>query len=101
MEREEFIKRLTELRVSKGVSAREMSLSVGMSENYINRMENGASLPTMSNFFYICEYLGITPKEFFDTDSGVNIKNRELYDLIMKLPEKQVASVTEMIKSML
>lgn len=67
MEREDFVRRLTELRVSKGVSAREMSLSVGMSENYINRLENGASLPTLSNFFYLCEYLGVSPKEFFDT----------------------------------
>ena len=29
MEREEFIKRLVELRMKKGVSARDMSLSIG------------------------------------------------------------------------
>ena len=25
-----------------------------------------ASLPAMQSFFYICEYLGVTPQEFFD-----------------------------------
>ena len=64
---DDFIKeRLSALRSKKGVSARSMSLSIGQSENYINIIENGYSLPSMTAFFYICEYLGITPKEFFD-----------------------------------
>ena len=61
MEREDFIKRLTELRMNKGVSAREMSLAIGQSEGYINNVENGVNLPSMTVFFYICEYLGVTP----------------------------------------
>lgn len=61
-----FINRLTQLRMQKGVSARDMSLSIGQSESYINKIENGASLPSMSTFFYICEYFGITPAEFFE-----------------------------------
>ena len=39
MEKEAFIKRLTELRMSQGVSARDMSLSLGQSESYINKPE--------------------------------------------------------------
>jgi hypothetical protein len=35
----------------------------------INNIENGINLPSMQAFFYICEYLEITPKEFFDTDT--------------------------------
>ena len=61
--------RIAELRLQKGVSARDMSLSLGQSVSYINKIENGKSLPSMMGFFYICEYLGITPKEFFDTDN--------------------------------
>ena len=34
--------------------------------NYINNVENKKTLPSMQSFFYICEYLGVTPKEFFD-----------------------------------
>ena len=64
---EDFVpERLAKLRTQKGVSARDMSLSLGQTNNYINNIENKKSLPAMQSFFYICEYLGVTPQEFFD-----------------------------------
>ena len=66
----DFIKdRLAKLRQDKDISARELSLQLGQSSSYINAIENGNSLPSMSMFLYICEYLKITPKELFDVDS--------------------------------
>ena len=44
-----------------------MSLSIGQNTGYINSIESGKNFPTMKNFFYICEYLHITPKEFLKT----------------------------------
>lgn len=64
---QEFSERLTKLRLKKGVSARDMSLTLGQSESYINRIESQKMLPSMSVFFYICDYFGITPEEFFAT----------------------------------
>ena len=61
-----FSQRLSELRTQKGVSARDMSLSLGQCESYINKIENHKSLPSMNVFFYICDYLDIQPKDFFD-----------------------------------
>ena len=59
---EEFFRqRLAQLRMAKGISARDMSLSLGQSQSYINKIENGMTFPSMQNFFYICEYLGISP----------------------------------------
>ena len=58
--------RLAKLRMQKGVSARDMSLSLGQANNYINNIENKKALPSMQAFFYICEYLKVTPQEFFD-----------------------------------
>ena len=69
LNKQEFSRRLAALRINKGVSARDMSLSIGQSAGYINNIENGINLPSMQAFFYICEYLEITPKEFFDTDT--------------------------------
>lgn len=66
---EQFVKRLIQLRQDKGVSARDMSLSIGQSEAYINRIENQKMLPSMTVFFYICDYFGITPAEFFKEDA--------------------------------
>ena len=58
--------RLSKLRIQKGVSARDMSLTLGKANNYINNLEKGKALPSMKSFFYICECLGVTPQEFFD-----------------------------------
>ena len=63
-----FALRISKLRTQKGVSARDMSLSIGQNAGYINNIETGKALPSMTSFFYICEYLDITPQEFFDAD---------------------------------
>ena len=62
----QFALRLSQLRTNKGVSAREMSLDIGQNPAYINNIETGKAFPSMMGFFYICEYLQITPVEFFD-----------------------------------
>ena len=72
--------RLAKLRMQKGVSARDMSLSLGQANNYINNIENKKSLPAMQSFFYICEYLGITPQEFFNEDNNYPILLQAVID---------------------
>lgn len=62
--KEAFSKRLVQLRMAKGVSARDMSLSLGQNPGYINSIENNKTFPSMSNFFEICDYLNITPMDF-------------------------------------
>lgn len=74
MYHKQFIERLTQLRLAKGVSARDMSLSLGQNSGYINNIECGKALPSMTVFFYICDYFNISPKEFFEFD----IANPEL-----------------------
>lgn len=99
MEREEFTARLVKLRMNKGVSARDMSLSLGQSENYINEIENGKAYPSMQAFFYICDYFNITPQEFFDTDrpdpSGSNL----LVQRIRGLAPDKLRIISTMIDS--
>ena len=90
MEKEEFIKRLTQLRLQKGVSARDMSLSIGQSAGYINNIENGVNLPSMAAFFYICDYLGISPRAFFDTQTTAPSKASELLEVAKTLEPEQL-----------
>ena len=48
---EDFVpERLAKLRTQKGVSARDMSLSLGQANNYINNIENKKSLPAIEFF---------------------------------------------------
>lgn len=90
MEREDFCKRLTQLRMNRGVSARDMSLSIGQSPNYIIGIEGGKNYPSMETFFYICDYFGITPKEFFDINSTNPTKATELMEIVKSMPNEQL-----------
>ena len=90
IERADFAKRLTELRINKGVSARDMSLSIGQSPGYINNIENGVNFPSMAVFFYICDYLSITPMEFFDFDTANPSKVNELLNAAKGLSTDQL-----------
>lgn len=84
-----FSQRLSELRTQKGVSARDMSLSLGQCESYINKIENQKSLPSMNVFFYICDYLDIQPKDFFDISIECPTTTNELLAKMIKLNPKQ------------
>ena len=100
MQKEDFIKRLTELRMNKGVSAREMSLSIGQSEGYINNVENGVNLPSMTVFFYICDYLNVTPTEFFDISLKSPTKSNELLEASKNLNSEQLEHLIAIAKGL-
>ena len=100
MEREDFVKRLIELRTNKGVSARDMSLSIGQSAGYINNIENGVNYPSMTVFFYICEYLGVTPKDFFDVEIVNPTKAHELFNAAKGLSNEQLDSLLAIAKGL-
>jgi transcriptional regulator with XRE-family HTH domain len=64
---ENFVReRITQLRLQKGVSEYKMSYDLGHSRGYINNISSGKALPSMAEFFAICEYFAITPIEFFN-----------------------------------
>lgn len=100
MDKELFTKRLVELRQNKGVSARDMSLSIGQSTGYINNIENGVNYPSMTMFFYICDYLGVTPKEFFDTETTNPTKSRELLSAANRLSSEQLDHLIAIAKGL-
>lgn len=94
---EMFAHRLTQLRMQKGVSARDMSLSLGQNHGYINSIESGKTFPTMTNFFYICEYLHITPKEFFDVDANDPEALRGMIANLKKLDPEEFDALSKIV----
>ena len=96
----EFQTRLAQLREKKGVSARDMSLSIGQNPGYINNIETGKALPSMSGFFYICEYLQLSPKDFFDIDAKNPEKLNELIKELKRLDDKQLDSIASIVQGL-
>ncbi len=95
-----FAERLAQLREQNGASAREMSLSIGMSKSNINNIENRKNLPSMRVFFYICEFLNISPKEFFDFDNPEPELINEIMSDLKELSPKKLEIVAALIKEL-
>lgn len=96
----EFVReRITQLRLQKGVSEYRMSYDLGHSRGYINNISSGKSLPSMLEFFAICEYFDITTIEFFNekisdpklmrkTIEGLDQLDSEDLELVQKTVER-------------
>ena len=95
-----FPERLAQLRNKKGVSARDMSLSLGQSENYINMIENRKAYPSMTVFFYICEYLNITPQEFFESGNKNPVKLNDIIADLKNLDDNSLTHIAGVIKGL-
>lgn len=91
----EFSLRLAKLRTQKGVSARDMSLSMGQNPGHINNIETGKSMPSLSGFFYICDYLDITARDFFDDGNEYPEQLRAVFqDMQKKVLTAQTEEIT-------
>jgi len=98
---ESFIRnRITELRIQNGVSEYKMSLDMGHSKSYIQSISSGKALPSLSEFLYICEYLHVTPKEFFDTGDSYPQLTHNFYEITRKLPADDIRMLTQLAERM-
>lgn len=88
---ESFIRdRISILRMKKGISEYKMSLDLGHSKSYIQSISSGKSLPSLPELLYICEYLGVTPKEFFDDSISEPLLVNELYNLTKEMNKEDL-----------
>lgn len=101
MDEKDFSLRLAQLREKKGVSARDMSLSIGQNPGYINNIESGKSMPSLSGIFYICDYLDITPSEFFDLESQNPTRLNDVVKDLKRLNDKQLEAISTIIKDII
>lgn len=101
MYEEEFPARLARLRAKEGVPSREMSLSIGQNPGYISNIECGKALPSMSVFFCICEYLNVSPGDFFETENENPEKIQTLVKNLKQLDEEQLGTISELFQGLL
>lgn len=101
MNEKAFALRLAQLREKKGVSARDMSLSIGQNPGYINNIESGKSAPSLAGLFYICEYLNITPKDFFDLDAENPDRLNAIIRDLKRLNDQQLTLVEALVKNII
>lgn len=77
-----------------------MSRMLGMADNYIASIENRKTYPSMELFGYICEYLEITPQEFFEEANDCPERLRELMAEAQKLSPDSLELVLNIVRKM-
>lgn len=94
---EKFIRdRITALRIKKGVSEYKMSLDLGHSKSYIQSISSGKALPSLSELLYICDYLEVTPSDFFDSDADNPALVNKLISIAKRLSEEDLTALVSM-----
>ena len=98
---EQFIRdRISSLRQEKQISERKMSLDLGHSTSYIRSITSGRALPSMSEFLYICEYLGVTPMEFFNEERKTTLTQQEAIEHIYSMSDEDIRLLIGFIERM-
>lgn len=101
MDYEHFVaERIQQLRARKGVSSYIMSYEMGRGKNYMKNIESGQSNPSWPMFFCICEYLDITPKEFFNIDDPAPNQTRDFMTIFQDLSEENRQIVLSLIEKL-
>lgn len=93
--------RITQLRLQKDVSEYKMSYDLGHSRGYINNISSGKTLPSMTEFFAICDYFGISPVEFFDTTTANPKLSRSVLEAMEQLDEDDLELTLTNVKRLL
>jgi len=92
--------RIIQLRLQKKASARDMSLSIGQNNNYINQIEGEKSLPSLQALFYICEYFNITPQQFFDEGNNYPVRLEKLVEGLKKLDDTSLSHIEWLVNAL-
>ena len=94
----EILNRLGYVRNQANLSARELSLRIGMSSQYIAQVESGRIVLTMEKLLKILDACNFSLERFFAKNiQDWNLDN-ELYGLIEKLPTAKKQHMIEFIR---
>ena len=75
-----------------------MSYDLGHSRGYVNNISSGKSLPSLSEFFSICDYFQITPAQFFDTGNNNTLLVSKALDELKTLDDNDILLVLTLLK---
>ena len=95
----EFIKnRISTIRNQNNISARSLSLELGMSSEYINQVENGRLTPSLELIINFCDYFEITIGEFFNEEISYPQQYKSIIEELNKLTYNELTQIENLIK---
>lgn len=89
--------RITELRLKKNITENRMSLDLGHSRSYMQSISSGRALPSMTEFLAICDYLEVSPKDFFNEESTNGYLSNKIINEIKDMNEQDLLLILNII----
>ncbi len=96
-----FIKeRIRYYRLQAKKSARNLSLELGMSSEYINQIETGRLTPSLDFLLVFCEYLNISMSEFFNEEFKYPVEYKAIMKKLNILSQDNINLVISLIDAL-
>ena len=90
--------RLGYVRNSANLSARELSLRMGMSPQYVAQVERGRIVLTVEKLLQILEICNFPVERFFSANIEDYQTDKELEELLQSLPANKKKNIIELLK---
>lgn len=97
---DDVINRIGFFRNKANLSARETSLRLGYSEQFVKRIENKSVELKVSTLLDFLDIVGITPQDFFCLGTNYNKDDKELLEAFGALSDKNKETIMTLIKSL-
>lgn len=98
MDIKEILKRIGSVRNDANLSAREVSMRMGMSPQYVAKIEGGHIVLTVEKLFQILEICECPVEKFFSPNFFSYEVDEELKGLINSLSKDKKKSIIEFLK---
>ena len=97
MEIKEILQKIAKLRNEANLSARELSMRIGMSAQYIGQVERGRITLSVDILLRILEVLKVTPEKFFSPSTETYETDRAILNYLYAIPKKKKEALLEFI----
>lgn len=98
MEKDFIRNRVYFIRNAHKISARSLSLELGMSTEYINQLESGRLTPSLDFLISFCDYFNISLSTFFDENIKYPVETKNIISELNKLSQEETNNVYSLLK---
>lgn len=99
MEKDFIRNRVYQIRSANKISARSLSLELGMSSEYINQLESGRLTPSLDFLISFCDYFNLTLSSFFDTEIKYSIETKQIIKELNKLTKEEIDLIYNLLQT--
>lgn len=96
----EVINRIGYFRTKANLSARETSLRLGYSEQFMKRIENKSVELKVSTLLELFDLFNITAQDFFYLGANFNEEDKEILDLFNALSYENKQTIIDLMKKL-